>query len=215
MSLFFSDIAKLGPIQVKGLFVSHVFGHLCHLIFPFLSKNLILVSCRMYSIFSSGASHAVYAIFMHHTAMANAGCKIGLLCGAGTRMASYFYAMHRQLCLRQALLASIHCAEFKDLKKLPKNANHCISDIINPNFWRANYILLCCVFSAIRCLRVSCSQKPAMDKKDQPVHCTTKSIDKSIKVLNDPELFGPLNLEHVPDDLADESAQVFGDEAEE
>ncbi len=86
---------------------------------------------------------------------------------------------------------------------------------MSPNFWRANYILLCCVFSAIWCLFVCDSQKPAMDKIDQLVHRTTKSIDKSIKVLNDPELFVPLNLEHVPDDLADESAQVFGDEVRE
>ncbi len=147
--------------------------------------------------------------------MANSGHKIGLLHGTGTRMASFFYVMHCMLCLCQALLAMVHSAEFNDLKTLPKNANYCIADIMCPNFWKATYVVLRAVFPALQCLCFCDSHKPAMDKIYYLVHHTTMAINKSIEILNDPELFGPLYLEDVPDDMADDSVQVFGDEAEE
>ena len=58
----------------------------------------------MYNVFGSGANHAIYAQFMAQSSMANKGRKVGLLHGAGTRMALWFYAMMRVLRLRQALM---------------------------------------------------------------------------------------------------------------
>ena len=39
---------------------------------------------------ASGANHAIYAQFMAQSSMANKGRKVGLLQGAGTRMALWF-----------------------------------------------------------------------------------------------------------------------------
>ena len=169
----------------------------------------------MYNIISSGASHAIYALFTKQTALMNDGRKIGLLRGASTRMASFFYTMHRMLRLRKALLSTVHSAEFCAITTLPKNAQHCIADIKNPMFWRAIYVLLRAVFPAIRCLRFCDSNKPAMDKIFYLVHCTTGAIDRSIEMLNDYDVFGSFDVNEVPEDLRDESAQVFGEEIEE
>ena len=64
---------------------------------------------------ASGANHAIYAQFMAQSSMANKGRKVGLLRGAGTRMALWFYAMMCLLRLRQALMATIHQQKFTDL----------------------------------------------------------------------------------------------------
>ncbi len=41
--------------------------------------------CRLYNVFGSGASHAIYAQFMAQSALANRGRKVCLIRGAGTR----------------------------------------------------------------------------------------------------------------------------------
>ena len=58
-------------------------------------KILILKTCRMYNVFGSGANHGIYAQFMAQSALSNSGRAVGLLRGAGTRMALWFYAMIR------------------------------------------------------------------------------------------------------------------------
>ena len=104
-------------------------------------------------------------------------------------MASFFYAMHRMLCLRQALLATVNSLGFCQIAKLTKNAHHCIANVKNPKFWKAIYILLCAVFTKIRCLCFCDSNKPAMDKLFYLVHCTTMTIDWSMVMLNDKDFF--------------------------
>ncbi len=47
----------------------------------------------------------------------NNGKKIGLLQGAGTRFATWFYAMHRLLRLKKALKATVHGAAFDSVAK--------------------------------------------------------------------------------------------------
>ena len=76
---------------------------------------MILKTCRLYNVFGSGANHGIYAQFMSQSALANGGRKVGLLRGAGTRMALWFYAMIRVLRLRQPLTATIHQQKFVDL----------------------------------------------------------------------------------------------------
>ena len=57
----------------------------------------------MYNVFGSGANHGIYAQLMAQSALSNSGRAVGLLRGAGTRMALWFYAMIRLLRVRKAL----------------------------------------------------------------------------------------------------------------
>jgi hypothetical protein len=118
VALFFSDVAKIPSIKVRFYFVCHIsliqVSHCFYLLLDFNEKT-----CRLYNVMNSGASHGIYALFMHHSALANNGRKIGLLRGAGTRMASWFYAMVRALCLRQVLLATVHSVQFTNLSPKP------------------------------------------------------------------------------------------------
>jgi hypothetical protein len=94
-----------------------------HLLFNFFNfmltlcicQVLILKTCRMYNMFGSGASHAIYAQFMAQLTLTNRGRKVRLIRGAGTRMALWFYAMICLICLQQPLKATIHQQNFLDL----------------------------------------------------------------------------------------------------
>ena len=111
---------------------------LTYLLYP---QILILKTCRLYDVFGSGANHAIYAQFMAQLSMANKGCKVGLLQGAGTRMALWFYAMMRLLRLKQALMATIHQQRFTDLS-LNETVAMAVQDSENKDFWKCLYIIL-------------------------------------------------------------------------
>ena len=129
-------------------------------------------------------------------------------------MASFFYAMHRILRLRQPLLATIHSAEFSAIAKHPKNCGYCVRDIEHPKLFRAIYILLRAIFPALCCLRFCDSNEPCMDKIFTLVHRTTLAIEASIEALDDYELFGSFALDKVPEDLKNELNEVFGNSDE-
>ena len=95
--------------------------------------------------------------------MANKGCKVGLLRGAGARMALWFYATMRVLRLKHALMATIHQQRFTDLT-VNETVAMAVQDIENPDFWKCLYILLRAVFPALHLLRYCDKSKPAMDK---------------------------------------------------
>ena len=80
-------------------------------------------------------------------------------------------------------------------------------DIKSKSFWRAVYILLGCVFPALRLLRYSNSNIPAAEKLYYLSHRVTVALETSTEDLNDNDLF--LDLE---DDggVAFEIEQVFG-----
>ena len=149
---------------------------------------LILKTCRLYNVFGSGANHAIYAQFLAQSAMANRGRKVGLLRGAGTRMALWFYAMMRLLRLKQALMATIHQQRFTDLT-LNETVAMAVQDIENPDFWKCLYIILRAVFPALRLLRYCDKSKPAMDKIYYLSYHTTQALEQSESVLNDEALF--------------------------
>jgi hypothetical protein len=73
---------------------------------------------------------------MEQTRAHNKGRQIGLLRGAGTRMATWFYAMHRGLCLRAALKATIHQAKFSELSLVKTDARvrEAVLDINDDDF---------------------------------------------------------------------------------
>ncbi len=93
LPLFFSDLADFQPIKVS---VQTFYLPLLLLVL-ILFHNLILKTCRLYNVFGYGASHGIHAQFMTHASALNNGKRIGLLRGAGTRFATWFYAMHRLL----------------------------------------------------------------------------------------------------------------------
>ena len=126
--LFFSSIAKIRPI-----------------------KLLILKTCRLYNVFGSGANHAIHAQFIAQSALANKGKQVGLLRGAGTRFASWFYAMMHLLHLKEPLKSTIHQQKFHDIC-LNASARAAVKDIGDEKLWKCMYILLCSVYPALRAL---------------------------------------------------------------
>jgi hypothetical protein len=138
-------------------------------------------------------NHGIYTQFMAQSALANQGRKVGLLIlwGAGTRMALWFYAMMRALCLRQPLTATIHQQTFVDLT-LKDSAKAAMRNIKDDKFWKSIYILLCDVFPALRLLHYCNKNKPAMDKIFFLSHRATVALEKSEEFMNDKTLFGAL-----------------------
>jgi len=155
---------------------------------------MILKTCRLYNVFGSGANHGIYAQFMSQSALANGRRKVGLLRGAGTRMALWFYAMIRALRLRQPLTATIHQQKFVDLN-LNESAKAAVRDIKDDKLWKCIYILLRAVFPALRLLRYCDKNKPAMDKIFFLSHRTTVALENSEQFLNDKSLFGSLKID--------------------
>ncbi len=114
---------------------------------------LILKICRLFNIFGSGANHAIHTQFAAQSSLYNKGQLIGLLQGAGTWFATWFYAMHCALHLKQALLATIHQQKFLDLKSAKKQSvRMAVQDIEDNKFWKCLYILLRSDFPALRAL---------------------------------------------------------------
>jgi hypothetical protein len=133
---------------------------------------------------------------MAQSSLYNKGWLISLLCGAGTWFATWFYAMHRALCLKQALLATIHQQKFLDLKSAKKQSVQvAVQDIEDNKFWKCLYILLCSVFPALRALRFCDASRLAMDKIFFLSHSTTQAIEKSQEFLNNSNLFGALTVD--------------------
>ena len=81
---------------------------------------------------------------MNQAALYNDGRSLGFLHDADTRMASFFYSMHRCLCQRRVLLATIHSSlwEAVDLNERIRKA---VMDIENEDFWKALYFILRCI----------------------------------------------------------------------
>jgi hypothetical protein len=172
---------------------------------------LILKACRLYNVFGSGANHGIYAQFMAQSALVNKGCKVGLLRGAGTRMALWFYAMMCILRLKQPLTATIHQQKFVHLN-LNGSVRAAVQDINNDKFWKCKYLLLRAVFPALRLRHYCDKSKPAMDKIFFLSHRTTLALNKSEEFLNDRHLFGSLSSDS---NLNQEGNIVLGDGGDE
>ena len=69
----------------------------------------------MYNVFGSGATHGIHAQFIAQSALANREKRVGMLRGASTRFASWFYAMMRLLGLKDPLRATITQVNFQQL----------------------------------------------------------------------------------------------------
>jgi hypothetical protein len=73
--------------------------------------------------------------------------------------------MHRVLRLRQALFSTINEQKFLELESVKKQSvRHAIRDIEDKKFWKCLYVILQCVFPALRALRFCDASRPVMDK---------------------------------------------------
>jgi hypothetical protein len=128
---------------------------------------------------------------MAQSAMANKGCWVNLLRGAGTQMALWFYAIVQLLRLRQPLAATIHQQKFVDLN-LNDSVRAAVHDIKDNKFWKWVYLLVRAVFPTLRLLCYCNKSKPAMDKMFFLSHRTTLALEKSEEFLNNRNLFSSL-----------------------
>jgi hypothetical protein len=119
-------------------------------------------------------------------------------------MATWFYAMMRILRLKDALLATIHQAQFRDLAKNDR-IRGAILDISDHNYFRALYVLLRAVFPAIRALRYCDKGEPSMDKIYYLTFRATEALKRSVDLLNDSTLF--TNIDSLS--LQEEMAQIY------
>ena len=149
---------------------------------------------------------------MSQAALYNDGCSLGLLCGADTRMASFFYSMHRCLRQRRALLATIHSSLWESVE-LNQRIRKAIRDIENDDFWKALYFILRCVWPALRALRLGDSNKPGMHMIYYLSHLTSVHINKSAaEFKNSSEA---LFLSEMDDDDSDLSCGDLDDKEQE
>lgn len=144
---------------------------------------------------------------MAQSSIHNKGRRVGLLRGATTRMASWFYAMMRVLRHKDVLKATIHTLQFRELSKNDK-VRGAVRDIENATFFKALYILLRAVFPAIRALRFTDSNQPMMDKIYFFSKRTESALEQSIEFLNCEEIFGEF-LKGDPT-LNEEIGEVWG-----
>ena len=170
LSLFFSDIAKIPEV-----------------------KELVLKTKRMYRVFGSGSFHVPHAMFMKEAASGNNGRSINLLRAVETRMAGYFYAMHRALRLKPALEATVHSTAWKNLKRNDPIIKRAASDIKDADHWQRLYILLRALWPVLKLLRISDSNKPGMDKIVYLVNRARKALENSTEFLSDSKLFGEVD----------------------
>ena len=150
--------------------------------------------------------HTPHAQFMAQSKLFNGGKEVGLLRGASTRMATWFYAMMRMMRLRAALEATIHHAHFRDVAKNDR-MKRAIEDISNAAMWRAMFSLCRSVFPALLALRYCDKSTPCMDKIVTLARRTTLALEMSSAMFNDENLF-PLTDDDY--DLAAEEEHIFG-----
>ncbi len=126
-------------------------------------QSFVLKPCRLYIVFGSGANNGIHAQLMTQASAISNERRIGLLRGAGTRSAPWFYALYHLLHQKKALLATVHSPYFTFLARNAK-ATLEVHDIKSNQFWNAVYFLLRAVFPALRALRYCDANKPAIDK---------------------------------------------------
>jgi hypothetical protein len=126
---------------------------------------------------------------MAQSALNNGGRAVGLLRGAGTQMALWFYAMMHMLW--QALRATVNQQKIVDLS-LNETVTAAVHDIMDDKFWKCINIVLCAVYPAL-CLLCYCDKStPAMDKIFFLSHQMTIALQKLEEFLNNESLFGDM-----------------------
>ncbi len=111
-----------------------------YLQFFYQSLHLLVVNYfRLHNVIGFVGSHGINTQLIAQDNEFNKG-KIGLLQGAGTRFATWFYAMHRALHQKSALNATIHNPSFASLSKHDCMAT-AVNDMEDEVFWKE--IIVC------------------------------------------------------------------------
>lgn len=126
---------------------------------------------------------------MNHSKSYNKGRSVGLLRSAETRFASFFYAMHRALRCHRALEATVHSAQWNDLKRVKAFITRSADDVKDATFWKRIFVLLRALIPILKLLRYADSNKPNMDKVCFCVHQALVHLRKSKDDLMDEDLF--------------------------
>ena len=71
--------------------------------------------CCLYSVFRSGASNGIYALFIKHSTLHNNGKEKGLVRDASNRFATWFLLVYRSLLMRGILISLVHNPKFAEL----------------------------------------------------------------------------------------------------
>ena len=209
-SPFFSDIAKIAPIKIRifdFIFFVFFFMIILYCLTLKLFHLLIVKVCRIYNVFGSVPERGIYVQFIQKLGVHNNGMRAGLLRVAGNRFATDFYSIVSLVLLQDPLLATIHQAIFSDIN-FNDRVRSAVMDIENKTFCKSLYTLLRSVYLAIRALRCCDSNMPSMDKIYYLSKRTTLAIESSFEMLNDYDLFGP--VEGNSHGLGFEPTVVFG-----
>ena len=142
---------------------------------------------------------------MNETKLLNKGRAVNLLKGAATRMAFFFYCMHRALRLKGPLQSAVHSAKFQALKLKEAIVTRAVSDIKDEQHWKRVYVVLRALWPVLKLLRLCDSQKPGMDKLYYLTHMARVALRKSKDNLNDTDLF------HFSTARANEEEDLFSD----
>ena len=109
-------------------------------------------------------------------------------------------------------MSTIHQQKFLELESVKKQSvRHAIRDIEDKKFWKCLYIILHCVFPALRALHFCDASRPVIDKIFFLSHRTTEAIIRSQEVLNDPNLFGAFKMDR---NLQTEGNAILGGDSD-
>eukprot|EP00804_Cyclotella_cryptica_P023183 CCRYP_000384-RA/>CCRYP_000384-RA protein AED:0.23 eAED:0.23 QI:0/0/0/1/0.5/0.33/3/0/501 len=175
LSLVFEDIAKIEVVRVSVLCADLSFAQCTH----HFVQLLTLQVKRLYWCFGSGSNHKPYSFFIGHSKQFKKGQAVGLLQITETRFACFFYSMHRALCCRGALEATVHSVAWKDLKRQKPFINHAAEDVKDDMFWKRIFFLLRALYPLLKLLRMDDSNKPNMDKVCFYLNLTREHLIKS------------------------------------
>ncbi len=154
-------------------------------------KALIIKCCNLHNIFG-GCRHMPYALFQSQIKKHFPGRKLGLLKHAATRMGGIFYEFHRVLKLKIALQATVSDSAWKDCLQSDKKSRQvkvlAESIVHDQDFFHALFVVVKCLFPVIKCLRLSDTNKPGMDKIVYFLH-QSKCMIRRMKHLFDEDRF--------------------------
>ncbi len=129
--------------------------------------------------------------------------------GAGTKFATWFYAMHQALSQKPILKATIHNPSFASLTK-NDHVVAAVNDMEDEVIRKAIYCLLCAVFLSLKALRSCDSNIPEMDKIYYLMKQAYEALLDSQFLLNDQDLFWSMRRV-ILSDCKEELDKVFGE----
>ena len=150
-------------------------------------NQIIKARKAMYNLFGSGIYHKPHYIFKSKSYEFH-NRKIGLYSINNTRMSGYLIGMHRYLCMRKSLLATISSAELNTIA-LNSKISKVVSYIQDNKAWEIIYVLLKILFPYLWFLRLSDSNKAGMYKVFYYSRITKIYIIKSSYDIDNKELF--------------------------